>query len=127
MARENITGEVSEAFRETPLREVFSAALTASGYSYRQTGNSLIVLSADEAGIDDPDFVSETIRVPFSLRNDNTAQDAAELLLSQRGRLKMIGESRTLVMDAAPRSPAFANCSRNWRVKTRLQRTAPLQ
>ena len=34
VASENITGEVSGAFRDTPLREVLSAALTAGGYSY---------------------------------------------------------------------------------------------
>ena len=103
VASENVTGEVSGAFRDTPLREVLSAALTAGGYSYRQTGNSLIVLPADEVGTDDPTFISETIRIPLSLQSDTSAQEAAELLLSKRGRLKKIGESGMLVMDTASR------------------------
>jgi hypothetical protein len=34
-----LPGEVSGAFHDAPLREVLSAALTTSGYSYRQTGD----------------------------------------------------------------------------------------
>ncbi|MEM8667012.1 MAG: secretin N-terminal domain-containing protein [Planctomycetota bacterium] len=103
VAGENVTGEVSGAFHDAPLKEVLSAALTAGGYGYRKTGNSLIVLPVEEIGTDDPSFVTETIRIPVSLQNDESAQQAAQLLLSERGRLQKVGESGLLVMDSAPR------------------------
>ena len=57
VAGEDVSGEVSGSFFDAPLSEVLAAALTSSGYSYRKTGSSLIVLSADQIGVDDPSFV----------------------------------------------------------------------
>ena len=56
VAGENVSGEVSGSFHNAPLREVLSAVLTSSGYSYRKTGSSLVVLTADQVGTDDPSF-----------------------------------------------------------------------
>lgn len=102
-AGESVSGEVSGAFHDAPLSEVLSAALTAAGFSYRQTGNSLIVLPIDQVGADDPSFVSETIALPASLQVDESAMEAAELLLSKRGQLRKVGEAAVLVVDTAPR------------------------
>lgn len=103
VAGENISGEVSGAFHDTPLSEVLSAALTATGYSYRRTGNSLVVLSADEVGSDNPDFTTTTIAIPPSLRGDESTMAAAQLLLGERGQLRLIGEGNVLVVDTPKR------------------------
>ena len=103
VAGEGVTGEVNGSFHDTPLREVLAAALTASGYSYRKTGNSLVVLPADQIGSDAPEFVSETILLPPSLRGDDSTLEAARLLLSERGQLQRVGERAVLVLDERPR------------------------
>lgn len=103
VAGENVSGEVSGAFHDAPLREVLSAALTATGYSYRQTGNSLIVLSIDEVGADDPNFVSEMIPLPTNLSDSDTTLEAAQLLLGERGQLKRVGNGAVLVVDTPDR------------------------
>jgi type II secretory pathway component GspD/PulD (secretin) len=48
VAGADVSGDVSGAFQDAPLSEVLSAALTASGYGYRQIGNSLVVLPLDQ-------------------------------------------------------------------------------
>ncbi|MFK8110796.1 MAG: type II secretion system protein GspD [Rubripirellula sp.] len=103
VAGENISGEVSGAFHDAPLREVLSAALTAAGYSYKRTGNSLVVLPIEQVGTDDPDFKSETILLPPSLRGEDSTLAAAQLLLSERGQLQKIGEDAVLVVDSVAR------------------------
>jgi type II secretory pathway component GspD/PulD (secretin) len=50
VAGADVSGDVSGAFQNAPLSEVLSAALTASGYGYRQIGNSLVVLPIDQIG-----------------------------------------------------------------------------
>lgn len=50
VAGADVSGDVSGAFQDAPLREVLSAALTASGYGYRQIGSSLVVLPLDQIG-----------------------------------------------------------------------------
>jgi type II secretory pathway component GspD/PulD (secretin) len=50
VAGADVSGDVSGAFQNAPLREVLSAALTASGYGYRQIGSSLVVLPLDQIG-----------------------------------------------------------------------------
>ena len=99
VAGENISGEVSGTFHNTALREVLSAVLTASDYSYRKTGNSLVVLPIDQIGSNNPDFVSRTIRLPSSVGEVDATLEAAGLLLSQRGQLRKIGTDSILVID----------------------------
>lgn len=48
VAGADVTGDVSGSFQNAPLSEVLSAALTASGYGYRQIGSSLVVLPIDQ-------------------------------------------------------------------------------
>jgi general secretion pathway protein D len=103
VAGENISGEVSGAFHDAPLREVLSAALTAAGYSYRRTGNSLVVLPADQVGADNPDFVSEMLALPADLRDAESSLAAAQLLLSERGQLQKVGDHGLLVIDSNER------------------------
>lgn len=103
VAGENISGEVSGAFHSAPLREVLSAALTAAGYSYRRTGNSLVVLPIDEVGADNPDFTSEAILLPPALSGEESTLAAAQLLLSERGKLQRIGSEAILVVDSRER------------------------
>lgn len=99
VAGEDVSGEVSGTFHNAPLSEVLAAVLTSSGYSYRKTGSSLVVLSADRIGVNDPSFVSETIRLPELLRDDASTLEAAQLMLSERGDLKKIGTDLILVID----------------------------
>lgn len=99
VAGENVSGEVSGTFHNAPLSEVLAAVLTSSGYSYRKTGSSLVVLSADRIGVNDPSFVSQTLRLPESLREDASTLEAARLMLSERGDLKKIGTDLVLVID----------------------------
>ena len=61
------------------------------------------MLPIEQIGSDDPNFASETIQIPSSLRDHESMLPAAELLLSDRGRLQKIGENAVLVVDTAPR------------------------
>jgi general secretion pathway protein D len=103
VAGDNVSGEVSGSFHDAPLREVLSAVLTSSGYSYRKTGSSLVVLTADQVGTDDPNFVSETLVLPERLREDDTALETAGMLLSERGQVRRLGNDLVLVIDSAAR------------------------
>ncbi|MGB7327431.1 MAG: secretin N-terminal domain-containing protein [Rubripirellula sp.] len=109
VAGEEVSGEVSGTFFDAPLSEVLAAALTSSGYSYRKTGSSLVVLSADQIGMDDPSFVSETVSLPSSLRDDDSTLEAAEMLLSERGQMKKIGVDMVLVIDKPERIERVRN------------------
>ena len=109
VAGENVNGEVSGSFHDAPLREVLSAVLTSSGYSYRQTGSSLVVLTADQVGSDDPTFVSETIPLPQRLRDDETSLEAAGMLLSERGQMRRLGDDLVLVIDSKERIDRVRN------------------
>ncbi|TWU49217.1 type II secretion system protein GspD [Rubripirellula reticaptiva] len=109
VAGEEVSGEVSGTFFNAPLSEVLAAALTSSGYSYRKTGSSLVVLSADQVGMDDPSFISETVTLPSSLRDDNSTLEAAEMLLSERGQMKKIGVDMVLVIDKPERIERVRN------------------
>ncbi|TWU56563.1 Type II secretion system protein D precursor [Rubripirellula tenax] len=103
VAGADVSGEVSGSFHDAPLSEVLAAALTSSGYSYRKTGSSLVVLPADQIGVNDPSFVSETLSLPPSLRDDESTIEAAQLMLSERGQLKKIGADLILVIDRPER------------------------
>ncbi|WP_160148180.1 type II secretion system protein GspD [Rubripirellula obstinata] len=109
VAGENVNGEVSGSFHDAPLREVLSAVLTSSGYSYRKTGSSLVVLTADQVGSDDPSFVSDTLRIPEMLREDESALEAARMLLSERGQIRRLGNDLVLVIDSAARIDRVRN------------------
>ncbi|WP_345683928.1 type II secretion system protein GspD [Novipirellula caenicola] len=103
VAADTINGEVSGTFFETPLREVLSAVLNSSGYSYRQTGNSLIVLPMDQVGSDNPDFVSRLIQLPSAAGDSDTTIDAVQLLLSDRGQIRKLGNGAILIVDRPER------------------------
>ncbi len=109
VAGENVSGEVSGTFHDAPLSEVLAAVLTSSGYSYRTTGSSLVVLPADQIGINDPSFVSDTLVLPTSLRDDASTLEAAQMLLSERGQLKKIGTDLVLVIDQPDRIERVRN------------------
>ena len=103
VAGENVSGEVSGSFYDAPLREVLAAALTATGYSYRQTGNSLVVLPIDQVGADDPNLVSQIIQVPGGIADVDAAVEAAQILLGERGRIQKVADGAVLVVDSADR------------------------
>lgn len=109
VAGENVNGQVSGSFHDAPLREVLSAVLSSSGYSYRKTGSSLVVLTADQVGTDDPSFVSDTLRIPEMLREDESALEAARMLLSERGQIRRLGNDLLLVIDSAVRIEKVRN------------------
>nr|WP_233215678.1 secretin N-terminal domain-containing protein [Rhodopirellula bahusiensis] len=100
VAGEKVTGNVSGVFKEAPLRDVLSAILTSSGYGYIAAGNSLVVLPLDEVGIGHPDFESRTLRFQAADETEMTATiAAAQLLLSDRGRIQPVGRGAMLVVD----------------------------
>lgn len=103
VAGENVDGQVSGTFQNAPLREVLSATLAATGYGYRQTGSSLVVLPVDQVGADDPSFESETIRLASPLGDDGAMLEAARLLLSDRGQMRNVGNKTVLVVDTPQR------------------------
>ena len=103
VAGESISGEVSGTFHDTPLREVLSAVLTASDYSYRKTGSSLVVLPIEQIGVNNPDFISRTVRLSSSLGEIDTTLEAAGLLLSERGQIRKIGIDSVLIIDEPSR------------------------
>ncbi|WP_160168427.1 secretin N-terminal domain-containing protein [Novipirellula maiorica] len=103
VAADTISGEVSGTFYETPLREVLSAVLNSSGYSYRQTGNSLVVLPIDQVGSDNPDFVSRLIQVPANAGDLDATIDAVQLIMSERGQIRKIGNGAILIVDRPER------------------------
>ena len=76
--------------------------LTASGYSYQQTGRSLVVLPIDAVGSDDPNFIAETLPMPGGIDETETLA-AAELLLSERGKVSKLGSDLVLVVDSRDR------------------------
>ena len=104
VAGENVTGEVSGAFHDAPLGEVLTAVLSSSGYSYRKTGSSLIVLSADQVGADDANFVFKTLRIPSQLQSGDQAIEAARMMLSERGKINRLGTETILVIDTLQRA-----------------------
>tara|TARA_R110002049_G_scaffold27321_1_gene93926 strand:- start:15592 stop:18105 length:2514 start_codon:yes stop_codon:yes gene_type:complete len=103
VAGENVTGDVSGTFHEAPLREVLGAVLTASGYSYQRNGRSLVVLPIDEVGSDDPNFVTETLQLPSGSIDESETIEATQLLLSERGELRKLGNNMVLIVDSEDR------------------------
>jgi general secretion pathway protein D len=109
VAGENVSGDVSGTFHEAPLREVLSAVLTASGYSYQRTGRSLVVLPIDEVGSDNPNFIAETLRLPGGGIDETESLEAAKVLLSERGELRKLGNDFVLVVDTNDRIARVRN------------------
>ncbi|KLU06823.1 General secretion pathway protein D [Rhodopirellula islandica] len=100
VAGEKVTGDVSGVFKDAPLRDVLSAILTSSGYGYIAAGNSLVVLPLDEVGTGSPEFESRTLRFQTADENEMSATiSAAQLLLSDRGRIQAVGRGAMLVVD----------------------------
>ncbi|MFG0267892.1 MAG: type II secretion system protein GspD [Rhodopirellula sp. JB055] len=100
VAGEKVTGNVSGVFKDAPLRDVLSAILTSSGYGYIAAGNSLVVLPLDEVGTGSPEFESRTLRFQTTDENEmNATISAAQLLLSERGRIQAVGRGAMLVVD----------------------------
>tara|TARA_R110002072_G_scaffold130637_6_gene269606 strand:+ start:604 stop:3081 length:2478 start_codon:yes stop_codon:yes gene_type:complete len=101
VAGEKITGDVSGVFKDAPLRDVLSAILTSSGYGYIAAGNSLVVLPLDEVGTGSPDFESRTLQFRAADEAEMSSTiAAAQLLLSDRGRIQPIGRGAILVVDS---------------------------
>ncbi len=102
VASESVTGQVSGTFHNVPLSEVLSAVLTASQYSYRKMGSSLVVLPLDQIGTGDPTFTTQTLRLPSGINADEITE-AAQLLLSERGQLRKVGTDAIVVVDSSDR------------------------
>lgn len=102
VAGQQVTGNVTGTFNDAALRDVLSAILGASGYGYTLSGNSLVVLPAEQVGTVGPEFQSETMPIPPSMQDDVPSLiEAAQLLLSERGRIRAIGSTTVLVIDNA--------------------------
>ncbi len=53
VAGDSVGGEVSGVFHDAPLRDVLSSTLAASGFGYRQVGDSLVVLPLEQINAGD--------------------------------------------------------------------------
>ncbi len=100
VAGSDVDGVVSGVFEDAPLSEVLDAVLGANGYGYKVSGRSLIILTLDKIGADDPKLRQKTLRLPASETDEVALLQAAELLLSTRGRMQvMSGNHTVLVVD----------------------------
>ncbi|MEM9587598.1 MAG: secretin N-terminal domain-containing protein [Planctomycetota bacterium] len=112
VAGEGVSGDVSGVFHQTPLREVLSSVLSAGGYGYRQSGDSLIVLPIDDVGTDSPEFVSQTLPISAGVDDPDALVEAAKMLLSARGQMQPIGDSNVLIIDLPDRVERVASLFR---------------
>jgi general secretion pathway protein D len=98
VAGSDVDGVVSGVFEDAPLSEVLDAVLGANGYGYKLSGRSLIILTLDKIGADDPKLRQKTLRLPGSETDEVALLQAAELLLSTRGRLQVISGNHTVLV-----------------------------
>jgi hypothetical protein len=61
VAGSEVNGEVSGVFTNVPLSEVLDAVLSANGYGYKKSGQSLVILPIDSIGNQDPNLRSKTL------------------------------------------------------------------
>jgi len=108
VAGADVTGEVSGAFQDAPLSEVLSAALTASGYGYRQMGSSLVVLPIDQLGTSGtPGAASQFTRagIAYFTPQYTEAEEMAEPLQQALGETVVVAvypqENRIMVKGSA--------------------------
>ena len=104
VAGKEVEGQVSGSFTNAPLAEVLDAILSANGFGYRRSGQSLVILPQASIGADDPHLVSRTIHLPNNQVDQEAVLSAAKLLLSQKGQLQAVPEhGSVLVIDTADR------------------------
>ena len=97
-----VKGNVSCIYKQTPLREVLDAILLANGYSYRAVGQSLVVQKAQIVGSANPLFESASISVTHSDLDE--ILEGAKLLLSKQGNIRALASAKSiLVVDFADR------------------------
>lgn len=93
-----IEGDVSGVFVQAPLTEVLDAILSANGYGYRRSGQSLVILPLDTTGRNDPNMTSQTLRLPGTPDQHEAVIKAAEMLVSERGRVQIVPINNTLLV-----------------------------
>ncbi len=104
----DVRGNISCVYKNTPLREVLDAILLANGYSYRAVGESLVVQRAKEVGSANPLFRSAFISITHSDLNEIV--DGARLLISSQGQIKALESARSIVVvDFADRVATVRN------------------
>lgn len=93
-----VDGEVSGVFVQAPLTEVLDAILSANGYGYRISGQSLIIMPLEHIGTNDPNFVSQTLKLPGTPDQHESILKATEMLISDRGRVQLIPLNNSLLV-----------------------------
>ncbi|XZE51830.1 secretin N-terminal domain-containing protein [Planctomycetaceae bacterium SH139] len=93
-----VKGDVSGVFSQAPLAEVLDAILGANGYGYRLSGQSLVIVSLDKIGMDDPNLVSESLAMPGTAEQQESILKAAGLLISPRGQIQALSVNNSLLV-----------------------------
>ncbi|MEM9366661.1 MAG: secretin N-terminal domain-containing protein [Planctomycetota bacterium] len=100
VAGETVTGDVSGTFDDAPLREVLSAVLKSSGYGYTASGQSLVILPAEQVGTNSPEFVTQRMVISNGMEDQmESLINASKVLMSEQGAIEQIGPRMLLVVD----------------------------
>jgi general secretion pathway protein D len=107
VAGANISGQISGSFRQEKLEKILDSLLTANGYTYRQIGSSLVIMSKESVAANRPNFAVEVIDIP----NQNTEDfgeltDALKLRMSPEGSLLPIRASGKFAISDTPENIA---------------------
>lgn len=105
VAGADVTGTVSGAFRDAPLREILDSLLSVNGYGYRQNGGSLLVLKQSDIGPNNPNFRVETMTLPRDLNGEalKDVVSALKVFSSQSGgQLHAVPSNNTIVANDTP-------------------------
>lgn len=100
VAGREVNGEVSGVFANVPLSEVLDAVLSANGYGYKKSGQSLVILPIDSIGNQDPNLRSKTLALAMDEDQQTAVIEAAKMLLSPRGQIQAVkGHDSVLIVD----------------------------
>lgn len=91
-----VQGTVSCVYKQATLREVLDAILLANGYSYREVGDSLVVLKAQDVGSANPLFESASIPITHSELKEIV--EGARLLISKQGQIIALESARSILV-----------------------------
>jgi general secretion pathway protein D len=92
----DLQGVVSSTHAGSTLGEVLQAVLLPNGYSYQIIGNTIVVVSADDVGLQNPLFRNVTI--PLQYTSALEIVTAAQHLVSPQGKVEAIESANALLV-----------------------------